>query len=663
MTGFTLRWRLAILTLLVCWAAELCAAVTEEGQDCCGRALLRFRDKVEVDPYGALADWHEAGVADPCSWFGVECADGRVVALNLNDLLLRGMLAPELGKLIHMKYLNLHNNSFSGIIPPELGGLQELQVLDLGHNNLSGLLPPDLGSILSLEFIVIEGNRLVDGIPWHMNKLLLLSQKYVDGDKSCSQRRLCTRSDRNGIIRRLLEMDGKKKGRLNDVDKAHRSSPAPVAHPPLPRQLKHQSGQSLPPLSSQTQPPSASPLASQPSLSSNHSPSPRQSPSPTSEAPAFVPYPSTNLTTLPPSVFLPLNSLNFPTEGPSPVGGTSREKHRSSRIMLISVMGGVSFLLVLTIFFLLLVPNQQGLPALKRSEIQTACEDFSNIIGSLPNCKIYKGTLSSGVEIAVLSIQIDSSKDWSKQCESEFRMKISRLSKVNHKNFVNLLGYCEEEEPFTRMMVFEYAPNGTLFEHLHVKEAEHLDWAARLRIAMGIAYCLDHMLQLTPPVVIENIKSSTIYLTDDYAAKVSDLDFSREFGETSSPPHPSQVSKLDQKKTVYQFGLLLIEILSGRIPSTKDDILLENLASCCHNGEKPPKNMMDPTLTSFNEDDVGELCEVIQSCINPNLHDRPTMSEISGRLKCITEVSPDRATPTISPLWWAELEIISSEAN
>lgn len=46
--------------------------------------------------------------------------------------------------------------------------------------------------------------------------------------------------------------------------------------------------------------------------------------------------------------------------------------------------------------------------------------------------------------------------------------QIDTLSKVNHKNFVNLIGYCEEEEePFTRMLVFEYAPNGTLFEHLH----------------------------------------------------------------------------------------------------------------------------------------------------------------------------------------------------
>ena len=46
-------------------------------------------------------------------------------------------------------------------------------------------------------------------------------------------------------------------------------------------------------------------------------------------------------------------------------------------------------------------------------------------------------------------------------------LQVEVLSKVNHKNFVNLLGYCEEEEPFTRLMVFEYAPNGSLFEHLH----------------------------------------------------------------------------------------------------------------------------------------------------------------------------------------------------
>lgn len=43
------------------------------------------------------------------------------------------------------------------------------------------------------------------------------------------------------------------------------------------------------------------------------------------------------------------------------------------------------------------------------------------------------------------------------------------FSRLNHKNFVNISGYCEEEEPFVRMMVFEYVPNGSLFEHLHGK--------------------------------------------------------------------------------------------------------------------------------------------------------------------------------------------------
>lgn len=65
------------------------------------------------------------------------------------------------------------------------------------------------------------------------------------------------------------------------------------------------------------------------------------------------------------------------------------------------------------------------MPTLKRSEIEVACEDFSNIIGSLSDCKLYKGTLSSGVEIAVASTVITSSKDWSKPLESQFREKVT----------------------------------------------------------------------------------------------------------------------------------------------------------------------------------------------------------------------------------------------
>lgn len=97
------------------------------------------------------------------------------------------------------------------------------------------------------------------------------------------------------------------------------------------------------------------------------------------------------------------------------------------------------------------------------------------------------------MEIAVASFATTSAKDWKDNTEIHFRKKvwffpflisynnkiwstlacsvsqfqIEMLSKINHKNFANLLGYCEEKEPFTRILIFEYAPNGSLFEHLH----------------------------------------------------------------------------------------------------------------------------------------------------------------------------------------------------
>ncbi|URD71891.1 LRR receptor-like serine threonine-protein kinase [Musa troglodytarum] len=132
-----------------------------------------------------------------------------------------------------------------------------------------------------------------------------------------------------------------------------------------------------------------------------------------------------------------------------------------------------------------------GVPKLKGSELEAACEDFSNIVVSHQEFTVYKGTLSSGVEIAacidvllILEVHIDA------------------LSRVNHKHFVSLLGYCEENEPLMRMMVLEY---GTLYEHLHVEEFEHLDWGARVRIIMETAYCLRHMLELKPPVPHPNL--------------------------------------------------------------------------------------------------------------------------------------------------------------
>lgn len=103
-----------------------------------------------------------------------------------------------------------------------------------------------------------------------------------------------------------------------------------------------------------------------------------------------------------------------------------------------------------------------------RQELEVACEDFSNIIGSSPDSLVYKGNMKGGPEIAVISLCIKE-EHWTGYLELYFQREVTDLSRLIHENTGKLLGYCSESTPFTRMLVFEYASNGTLYEHLHCK--------------------------------------------------------------------------------------------------------------------------------------------------------------------------------------------------
>ncbi|XP_020269903.1 protein MALE DISCOVERER 2-like isoform X2 [Asparagus officinalis] len=309
-----------------------------------------------------------------------------------------------------------------------------------------------------------------------------------------------------------------------------------------------------------------------------------------------------------------------------------------------------------------------GVPKLDRTELEAACEDFSNIIHSYPFYTVYKGILSSGVEIAVISTTV-ASQDWSKHSEAHFRKKVDILSRVNHKNFVNLLGYCVENEPFMRMMTFEYSANGTLYEHLHSKEFDHLDWSARMRIIMGTAYCLQYIQhEVKPPVVIGYLNSKAIFLTDDYAAKVCELHMWSEIAErkTKSPDEdkdPYEPSSADPGSNIYSFGIMMLEIISGKVPESEEEGSILNWATEYLNDRSNFKKLVDPALKTSNNDVLELVCEVVQECIHGDPKDRPNIKEITSKLKEATGISPEAAQPRHSPLWWAELEILSVEAS
>ncbi|XP_062189253.1 protein MALE DISCOVERER 2-like isoform X2 [Phragmites australis] len=445
--------------------------------------------------------------------------------------------------------------------------------------------------------------------------------------------------------------------------------PQPPTHTPVHKKHKsHRRSQVLTPVPAPTPSPFIAP--------------PKASPAPSASAPAISPLGSHPLAS-PPHPLSPLPSTpqaNHDPEADPPVHSLHKHSLRNYGL----VTAGSAVFLVMAAASVMYCRAKKvgtvrpwatglsgqlqrafvtGVPALKRSELEAACEDFSNIIGATSSCMLYKGTLSSGVEIAVVSSSIISVKDWSKECESHYRKKITSLSKVSHKNFMNLLGYCEEDHSFIRAMVFEYAPNGTLFEHLHVREAENLDWTARLRISMGIAYCLEHMHQLNPPVVPRNFDSSTIYLTDDFAAKVSDLDFWSDTKGYSSNSGTDDSTISDIDSMVHQYGMILLEILTGKLPISEEDGSLEQWASRYFDGNMPLAELIDSSLSSFPEEPARALCEVARSCIDSDPKKRPQMAQVAARMKEITALGPEKATPKVSPLWWAELEIMSSEAS
>lgn len=180
-----------------------------------------------------------------------------------------------------------------------------------------------------------------------------------------------------------------------------------------------------------------------------------------------------------------------------------------------------------------------------------------------------------------------------------------------------------------------------------------MDWPTRLRIVMGVAYCLEHMSQLDPPVTPATLSSSSIYLTEDYAAKISDIEFWKDDDDDKDDEQRSSI--------VYRFGILVLEVISGRLPFSEDHGLLVLWASSYLDGKRPLNGMADPMLRSSVPDgDLAALCDVVRLCIHPDREKRPAMGEVARMMRGVTAVSPEQATPRDNPLWWAELEIASA---
>ncbi|KAM0915256.1 hypothetical protein ACQ4PT_010963 [Festuca glaucescens] len=626
------RWALLLLfvSLVLLQVQAWPGAAPLNGE---GLALLELRARVVGDPHGVFDDWDPMG-NNPCSWSGVQCSDGKVEILNLTGRELAGTLAPQIGSLRGLRSLLLPKNNFHGQIPREFGGLSALEVLDLSANNLDGAIPKELGAMPQLKQMLVSMNWIsFNGV----------REKYCTDLPSLGAPHIMhnLQSFASAMSRRLLREAGNLPA-LSGNDLANsKEIPRPVDVLSLGSgsfsAFPKSNGQIIMPLLPESVQNVDAATLKQLSAAVTQS---------ADKEPSGAKYSKWIYVLIFPAAILLIVV---------PILVCRKQGHASMPPWRTGLSGQLQKAFV------------TGVPKLNRPELEAACEDFSNILNTFPSCTVFKGTLSSGVEICVVSTSISSIKDWPKSAETLFRKKIDTLSGVNHKNFVNLLGYCIENQPFMRMMVYEYAPNGTLSDHLHVKVYEHLDWAARMRIIMGMAYCLQYMHhELEPPVAVNDMRSDAIFMTDDYAAKIAYVGMWKELADKAKAAKEDGSSRSesppDLTGNIFCYGALLMEIITGKLPEQDDHESICTWAAE-HLKAKRYTELVDESLQDHKANELEAVCEVIQECTDPDPTRRPEMRDVTGKLREVLAITPEAAGPRLSPLWWAELELLSIKSS
>ncbi|KAK3037434.1 hypothetical protein RJ639_031928 [Escallonia herrerae] len=301
-------------------------------------------------------------------------------------------------------------------------------------------------------------------------------------------------------------------------------------------------------------------------------------------------------------------------------------------------------------------------------ELKRATINFSkeNLLGSGGFGEVFKGVLEDGTITAVKRAKPGNTKGIT-QVLNEVRI----LCQVNHRSLVRLLGCCVElEQP---LLIYEYVPNGTLFEHLHglrSHECVTLDWRRRLRIAHQTAEGLAYLhFSAVPPIYHRDVKSSNILLDEKLDAKVSDFGLSRLVDTSENDcshictsaqgtlgyldPEYYLNLQLTDRSDVYSFGVVLLELLTSKkaIDFNREE---ENLNLVVYvkriiNEEK----LMDVVDSGLKEgasnielDTMRALGNLAAACLDERRQNRPSMKEVAEEIEYIISIIPGEACKT-----------------
>ncbi|GAB2275220.1 hypothetical protein Dimus_009981 [Dionaea muscipula] len=602
-------------------------------------ALLALRKS--VDPEGVL-QWRVE--EDVCTWRGVkECLRGRVTKLVLERLNLTGKLEEQsLNRLDQLRVLSFKGNSISGDIP-SLAGLTNLKSLYLNSNNLDGTFPTSLSGLHRLKVIVLSNNRISGAIPPLLVNLTRLYVLYLDNNdftgeipplNQTSLRFFNVSSNRlSGNIPLTTTL-----ARFNFTSFSNNIN---LCGPQIPT-----------PCNARTLPPGPSP-----------EPSPGPSPLPKhrkrSIRKAIIIAAGASGGFILFLVLLILVGILYRRNrrGKKKVGEGGREKKGDEVGGGGAVSesgegsgyggggskggggGGFSW-------------EGEGLGSLVflgvGDRMNYSLEDLlkasAETLGRGTMGSTYKAVMESGYIVIVKRL-----RDARYPRMEEFRRQMEVLGRLRHPNIVPVRAYFQAKEE--RLLVYDYFPNGSLFSLIHGTRpsgnGKPLHWTSCLKIAEDLATGLLYIHQ-SYGLVHGNLKSSNVLLGSDFESCLTDYGL-QSFRNPDSVEEPSAASLFykapecqDTKKLptqeadVYSFGVLLLELLTGKTPF--QDLVQE------HGSDIPKwvKSVRDEETESgedpssgkeTSEEKLGALLNIAMSCVAAAPENRPVMREVLKMIK------------------------------
>ncbi|EPS64291.1 hypothetical protein M569_10490, partial [Genlisea aurea] len=278
-------------------------------------------------------------------------------------------------------------------------------------------------------------------------------------------------------------------------------------------------------------------------------------------------------------------------------------------------------------------------------DLVKATDGFSshNLLGEGGFGSVYKGTLADGRVVAVKKLKIVRGDG-----DREFRSEVEIISRIHHRHLVSLVGHCIYEE--RRLLVYDYLPNDTLYFHLHGEGRPALDWAQRIKIAIGAARGIAYLHEdCHPRIIHRDIKSSNILLDNNFEARVSDFGLAKLAMDANShvttrvmgtfgymAPEYASSGKLTEKSDVYSFGVVLLELISGRksvdmSQPLGDESLVEWARPLLSRALEFEEfgGLPDPKLEgNYVTDEMFRLIEAAAACVRHSSARRPTMGQI-----------------------------------